>query len=431
MHTHPLVRPLDDKAKQALSAFAQRGERSRPLTFIGRDDLLADTAKRLDNLAVDEEGEPNPLVVVGPPGAGKSALLRELDRRNDRGLIRRVHLDGMALGNLVDVAEAFVQAMDLKLEALAETTQNRAYGKVGVVGFGGGLSETTIHQSLLGKLDQSMSVWSALRTTFHWDSGTVFLVLVDEAQTVQPGPNGDPNPILFNLLQGRTGGMKCLPVFAGLSSTVDRLLTAGASPRLSGKVKTLGAFSKSECDQATRAFFNHPAFALREAVKPEHRARMRRDIRIASEQYPRHVHCYLSALAERLGEGDQVDWGAVLDEGHQRRIAYSAQLVSEESHPDAAKTLRRLARSESDTLFRADIERAALKCGTKQSAEEIRAWAIHRGVLSPVPGKSGQYQFPLPSMRTYLRHDNEDDCLRVMRRDCSVRIERESSPSPT
>ena len=427
---YPLTHTLGDEAKAALVKFARRSERSTPMKFIGRKDLLAGVEGRISDLGQEDQAEPNAMLVMGPPGAGKTSLIREMARRNNSDLVHPVLIQGDTFSTPAAFAAAFVEAGGGDTSKLGEETHRETRGKVGAGGLASlGHTNRTVEASMNERLQQGNTVWSAVASSVKLPLGTVFLVLVDEAQGVRP-IRGEENPILKNLLLAHTGPLKCVSVFAGLMDTDNRLDEAGGSPRLPHEAITLGPYTTLECDQATQAFFAHEPFDLDDTIEPRHQRAMRRDIRIAGEQYPRHVHCYLSALAGQLGEGrETIDWDAVLDEGHRRRILYSARLLSQERHRPLGRTMRHLAKnaSESERISHGDIARTVRSGKIEGDADTILAQAIHRGVLAPVPKKVEQYQFPLPSMHTYLCHDDEDDCLAAMREDCQRRVEREGT----
>ena len=421
----PLSRPLSENAKAALDKFYEDGERESPLKFIGRGSLLKRIANRLGHVVGGSKPARNPMVIEGPPGAGKSALLEEMARRNECDEVMPVRLMGQDLSHPLVVAGAFIAAAGKDPFTLGEKTQEQTQGKVGEASFIGMSHGTSTTQGPLASLvGQGYSMWTVIKSVTQAPSHSAFLVLIDEAQTVEPKENGKANPILFNMQHGHTDNVNCVLVFGGLEGTITALFDAGASPRLTRSVIRLDGFSGSECKQAIDAFFEHQPFELESAIALKDRQAMRRDIRIASEHYPRHVNCYLAALAHQLsGGGEAVNWDDVLDLGHWMRIEFCDGLLNQIKGRGLGDVLHHVAEShfESQSISLADIANSAQECGVDESPDEIVQLAVHCGVLSAVKKKHDQYHFPLPSMRTYLCHKDEDQCLAAMRANVDVR----------
>ena len=110
----------------------------------------------------------------------------------------------------------------------------------------------------------------------------MFLVLVDEAQQIEPLQGSNSNPIAYQLHGGLTQDAKVVAVFAGLSDMEAAFANAGMT-RSSRKYVTLKPLTQQESGQVIRGFFKFPEFGLSGVFRTEDEDRMVESLVIASE----------------------------------------------------------------------------------------------------------------------------------------------------
>ena len=433
----PLRKGIAPQAAKALRAFSRRGERLPPPAFAGRSDVLKAIGEQVEEALDETESIPSHLVISGPPGSGKTSALAEAAKRFRAKDVIPVMLAGEDLSNPVEVVAAALTAAGRE-GSVPQLAEQRAKSVSG----GTDLRLARIKRDVKTTTDAvsadlmagEKSAWRVIGALVERDP--LLLFLVDEAQNAPPFDASRAFHLTASLAQGGTPGIRATTVFAGLSDTPARLARAGASPRLARDAFVLGAFSEAEAEAAVTGFLDHPPFGLSGVVPDAGRRRLARAIAVAGERYPRHVHCYLAELAGQLAERPaSVDVGRMLEGGHRRRLAYSRQVVGNARLDSRVRPIlsRRLdAAGRNGAVSHAGlVDEIVDRTGRSAAlAEESVEWIVHCGLLEPSPSARGMLRVPIPSLRTYLCAESDDDALAEMARECDRALKAKAGPSP-
>lgn len=417
--------PIAPEALSNLASFGKQKDRAAPPAFVGRTEIIEDVEECLRNMQGEGVSSSCGILVSGPPGSGKTSLLHRLCELYGKSIVVPVRISGEDLTRPHLVAAAVLKAAGVPPNELG-----RSAGMKWGLGLGKTISIARTNQTdtPATRLARQESLWDVVSDMVDVPPETKFLLLVDECQRVERDPDSRHNLIAAQMNDARTGDLKVLPVFAGLSDTKVRLAEAGVS-RLAEPSHTLGLLSEEEVREAMAAFFDHELFGVRDAVAPVDRASIAGTLVKASERYPRHLHCYLRGLAAELSRGAGViDMDRALDQGHQDRTVYNYDRVQAAQLGHFAKTLAEAAGTLLDEFgeFAAD-ELVGLAARQRHPLDEGQARAaigraIHSGVLEVSPHRPESLRTPIPSMLTYLEANRDAQAaLRRFREACGQR----------
>lgn len=235
----------------------------------------------------------------------------------------------------------------------------------------------------------------------------VFLVLVDEAQGLEPDPGSRDNNIAIKLAHGTTEQIKARVVFGGLSDTPSRLRKVGVSKRLaSGSLHQLGVLTSDEAFDLIKAFLNHAPFGL-DRLQFDHDL-ITKTIVQASDCYPRHVQAYLTGLATEFSENAHIDIDRALDAGRMHRIDFYEEIITDADLRGFKCVIASLAQSKpfDEPIVFGDFAQATQDIlGMKEDdVWDALEQAIHGGVLEhdrARPALHSPLRFSVPSLRTY------------------------------
>ena len=416
-----------DESIRFIKKFLRRREIEAPICFVGRQTILERVKGDLIDINEDAMSLPRCEVIQGAPGAGKTSLLREL--RIQCAKIPNVvplMIAGQYLSRPGVVLERFIEAVDGNVGKLTDSTtlSTEITGNAALVKGGGKWEKEG--ESLLGKIERGRLLWQVLEDSIRYAKNKTFLVLIDEAQRVECSPGYNINSIVADLRDGETGLFKVHGVFAGLSDTSLKLAEVGLS-RQAGIPATLGPLSESESLAAVTGFLDDDRLGLRDLFTSSDKYDIAQALAVASEGWPRHLHYYLQGLVANLLDDAmktyptrKLDLKRVLDYGHKSRILYYRQLIGLSPSDNFTQSLYDIAEQQlqdgTEITVRTIAEAASEYGYSSMEVETFVRNAVHSGILEPVIDKRRRYQFPIPSLTTYMAcREHEDKTLSMLR----------------
>ena len=418
---------------ESLQMFAEGGEKSQPVEFVGRDAIIDSVSIALKTERTkDHASSGNSVFITGAPGSGKTSLLRVLHEMHHVGQKRKWWLKSRADTTVVSISGSdfngppsalmarFLNAYGSNIEVHRNEDRQRT---------------TTIDLKILKSadavgnrnasvgdlLDAGENFWSRLTNLLSPPENHVFLVLVDEAQQIEPLQGSNSNPIAYQLHGGLTQDAKVVAVFAGLSDMEAAFANAGMT-RSSRTYVTLKPLTQQESGQVIRGFFKFPEFGLSGVFRTEDEDRMVESLVIASEGWPRHLNCYAQGLAKAIVQdhgqphsSHAIDIDVVLDYGHRDRIEYCTRRLQA---ANLALRHRKLlmeateASSDSSTIKESLILSSAEKNDVSRvELDDCMQAFVHHGILEASRMDSGEwvYGFPIPSIQTFIRCGGDEE----------------------
>ena len=297
-------------AKAFLTALAAQADRDKPLAFAGRKPVLELAKQYIDNIPIsgptnrgrDLRNPPGQtLLIQGPPGAGKSALLYEIEAwinsepnsvatQVDRDLLaRRESLLSLVSAELRDAPE----------EAPGDAVSKTGGGNAGLPFIRGRWSKTSTKSQ-----PPSTSVSALERRHGQALHLRRLILLIDEIQDVSP-----EGARTLNMLHTQT----LLPVMAVCAGTGDSQGTLGQPGGVSrwgaNAVVNLAGLTPSEALQCARQTLQMVINTPTEPRIQGHQAveAWAGQLAEASRGWPQHLHNYLAALWKALSAQDQPD----------------------------------------------------------------------------------------------------------------------------
>ncbi len=312
---------------QALKRLVQdHEERARPIAFAGRNEMINAIQDAVDRMAeklasgsARFEGSPGGTFVIhGPPGAGKTALVSEIaGRLNCPCMTYREVPDENDVQDLWN--ELSTTLTGLPLDEIRGIRYRERYGAAGVnaiakgeAGYKEGLSLDPI----------PIASCKQIRRLSDSPFRTPVLVCIDEIQNIEQGSAA--NDLVRDLHTQDVAPV--LLVCAGLSNSKEHLHNIGISRLTLSRVMALGSLFPEEAQAAALNALRVIAdkgVAHSEGVCDS----LAKQLAIASDNWPRHLTCYLHGVCRALLGQERPSFG-VLDEedvlrrGHQLRQAY-------------------------------------------------------------------------------------------------------------
>ena len=411
--------------KEALVTFAQRGEKSAPPVFIGRQEILDDIIQRADvGWQNHQSGEPgNTLVIQGAPGAGKSSIIAELQKNINKGedgktrwlqdeprILRLSNSEArdpeLVLGRLAHLVDQ-KKARDLMAE---KSKFWNASLRAGLPEMGVELS----HSSQTSSKAPSATL-SLFQKWLDYNQLTLkgpIIIAIDEAQNLPSGTDL-PSSLFLQDIHENNSNLPMSLLLAGLSDTRARAGDMGLTRALT--VHSVGRFTREESVELMEMWCAH--FGLKMGAQHQ---RLQVYCQLADD-WPRHLHCAQKALAQvivdksdaqpdftgALDALSEQEWMRVTAQFAQDRLVYYQERVSElmKFNEDLVAPLMQSLNSRSTLVtIKKSIQRIAEDLSdtrTRQEAEDFCDHLIHQGALQERPGKR-IIHCPIPSFRTYL-----------------------------
>lgn len=408
-------------------------DRMDPLYFIGRDDLKQSIEEKLALVRDARDSKSFGFYVQGAPGSGKSSLLRHLAQM-DRQDIVPVMLAGHELAVPLRVVESFAGALHLQRSQLVETSK-RSYtagSDVWIFKESGG-KDITI-PSPIEQLKLGSSVWEIIaELQLRSDKvDAVFLVLIDEAQRIGQFSSC---PIAVDLTEGNTRPVLTMPVVAGLSDTPNVLSKIGIS-RVPSGFKRLGELTQQEAEQVVLSVLDHEPFGIKNLIEANDRRFIAEALAVASDCWPRHLHCYCQSLLRSIWDSQNndrstkiINLNKVLDDGHLNRVRYYTEQLGIAALRKFEEVLFKVVQAHQDTstmLHEDELTEMALSnfALSESQCVEYLEKAVHSGILErPESRGKHTYRCPIPSMQTYIQMGgDEEKVLHAMRQDVAIRL---------
>ncbi len=389
--------------------FLQQGEGAPPPEFVGRETILEDILKT----SMEQAGRPKVTrIVQGAPGAGKTSLLHEMQRRwtGGNGTPRVVTLSStditddtaVGVGAVLDAwtmnGKSWKRAVTDRLKRV--NTISAGPGSLSV-----GFSDAEVPETLR----------KVARKHPARESSVPIIVAVDEAQRFA-GDRTTPEARFLQAIHDGTTGLPLTLVLAGLSDTHDRAremhLTRGIA------VREIGGLEAREPETFMERLGQHFGLDISRQISRLH------DLADICDGWPRHLHHAGVALAEAAlkvdGDLDRIDWSWVMDETKgMRHIYYENQYSPEmrQARSLVSAVMRDIPSRSEGTATRPDLADVLISIArirrTGDSPQDI-PWhlprdmdihgfldhLIHQGAL--YDDGRGSVHSPIPSFRTYL-----------------------------
>lgn len=380
-------------------------------------------------------------IITGAPGIGKTSLLLRLAEDIRSTQIVPVIIDGNDLNSAIKFTEALTSRLPIGSSDIA--TANKTTKEFGVSVYAGGRAIWEKNRaSATERLLNGESVWTVshdlLKQQLH--NASKIVIMIDEAQAIEELTQGG-NYIVRELQRGveATGEFRIFPIFAGLLNVEAVLDNVGIS-RSAFRPIVLEALTTEQSMDAVIRFLRDETVGLKNVLSDRDRSTIAEVFAVASEGWPRHLHCYMTSLASRVAEdfsqpspSTHLDFSAVLDNGHRERIAYSRSVVRRARLSQGTlSALVELANEKTigSTFAFNEIREVRHRVVGNSTAnneleDELYQRATKAGLLqqSPTEGLS-DFAFSIPSMHTFLVHNGKPtQTLNAMRRELDSRYE--------
>ena len=409
--------------------FSRRSDRDDPLVYVGRDDLFDIVDDHLTNTQRAQKTLSNGVFLKGAPGAGKSAFLSQIEKKYaNQNDIRVVIVEGESLSNHVRFVSAFYsEAVSRKLK------RDSTNFTIGTSGVNFGADWKDIRQYVHSELNQGCSVWEAIHVLLGEEAKhSTFIVCIDEAQRIKADQGQNTNAVGVQIHGGKTEGIRLMPVFAGLNDTPARLNKAGIS-REAKSYEALLRLSHEESKTYVKAFFNEASLNMRGKFHENDIENIAETIAVASEGWPRHLHCYQDALAHTLyesvcSERNAIGLDAIIHRGNEARIAYAESRLDSAELTEFESVLFEVSkRANKNELSFRDLKEMSFAEGlTREEFQGVLRSAVHCGVIQQCGSHEGVnlYEFPIPSFFTVMRNmKDKERTLADMNRELQDNLE--------
>ena len=397
--------PVDREPNlQGLREFVRRSDRSRPLHFVGRQPEFKFLRAALDQVKGGSRGSADGLtqLITAAPGAGKSALLRELKEQwNKQGVARMVQLRVSILADRTETFREFLTQLDAKAA--------ERYGVTSIESDTAGFDKVVVAKKSTAEQRTHMPVTVDAVARWLKDRITPVVVLIDEVQNLRlidkesaVGPG--------SLLRDVHEGVEHLPimlVLAGLGDSANVIKDYGLS-RLDNRSRiALGPLSAQDMREAAERFFDY--FHVRGDARE--RVKWAEAIADGTGGWAHHLFDSLRSAAQAIADGGgNLDPSlleqAVADALQHRQIYYVDRTEPLAGMPEllsAVFTAMPEQTGATQAALRKAIRRAyesAPHLGDVMEKGKAFEELLHQGLIHDL-GKD-RYDCPIPSLRNYV-----------------------------
>lgn len=356
-----------------LTRLSRASERSDPLVFGGRERVIAETLGRTDVLPPKGDWG-NTVLIEGAPGAGKTALMREIARQLDAsGTTAIVQPDVPQPDDVEAIYTELATALAGAEPSLGRTTQTRSRSMS--VGPGALKGSRASGRAVTPPSLSTPRAIAALRGDKPWQAEDKAVVFVDEVQNVAPDTAAAE---LLRALHTQQS-IPALLVCAGLSNSRAALERVGLSRIGTANIVRLGQLPLSDavaCSQGTFDLVREEGLTGSDAAVEQWSERLA----AASDGWPRHLQNYLRAawltlLDQAEPSLDTSDLDAAIRRGNDLRERYYLERIEFAKVPTQvlATLYQRLATGEQIDAFSAiDLIGEAIDALPRRVRENVR-----------------------------------------------------------
>ena len=427
----PLELPEDQLT--SIRDYSRQGERRTPLVFHGRNEIREQISQSIEMIKKGAIGsfvdDSLTYIISGVPGSGKTSLLRQFSEDNaDQAYF--INVLGSDLADQAQFITSAMESMEIPRDSVDIYKSQTTTTSSGLKALFANLSRnksTTIQSGVSQPGSHWYMLEELLMNKFKTRKLNKPIVLcVDEAQNIQVD-----SPFTQLLIQRlhtmRTGGLKIIPIFAGLSNTTSQLSEVGLSRPEPKNQFTIGKLSKFESKQVVTDIVRHEQFGLTDNFLPNNLNRLASILSNVSEQWPRHLNHYIKGFFSILyntqkenPRAQSVDIQGALDIGNQARVNYYALLKELMSYGKAkdfnqkvlANLFQKSKEISANEMFDLGLESGVLT--NKEDFYTVLNECTKRGFLQEIRNET--YSVPIPSLRTFLTNQfDPQETLRVLR----------------
>ncbi len=414
----PTRRQMDD-----LLEFIDSSPSPPPPVFVGRRDVIGNIEKRLPYL-LKTSGRPKETgLIYGAPGAGKSSILAELERRGaGNGKYNVLVINSERLNDMKGMMKSLSVAAGLSSSRWRDTLlESAARGTAGAIRSVTGISGIRdAVDSLIGGIGGIPQTMTEFEDRFPGSSWQMpLIVAIDEVQRFRWTVDSD-QAFFIQTLHDNDLKLPILPVCAGLGDLQDTLSIAGLT-RIEN-IHEIGCLTMDEMDDFFIGFSRKFGLIIGEDSDIDHVIpninRLMRD----SNGLPRHLHHSFQVLgnAARLVDGNlsMVNWSHVHEDALTRRQAYCLGQTSEEMQESVNLTSAIMLGvkdgmdfNDLDELIDENIrEEHGWRPPENMTVRDFRHHLVHKGALQQRVDKT--FYCPIPSFQTFLIDRTKDPELR-------------------